>query len=611
MKNVSFVPYRHFDAGRFPSIAVNAGGVTIEGHQRQGDSKLFYNVGIALNQSIGFMTDNGTSFDNGAPPRFAINDQNWAVEIHKSNGPSSNLWYHAGPVDPGQQSWDHGDSHKDGSGQDPDIALNNSWVVVSVHEDDGNIMIRTGTLDTGERIINFNDASTLASGVTPTVALNNLGLVVAAYSNDETIYWWLGRVVDGALNPIGSGVAANGILPSIGLTDEGVVVLGFESGGGIFAMAGALTDNGIHWATPQQYANGSNPWVDASGQIGVHAFPGGDALSDALMAGTSPIYQRSTWMGDSAQIQAKALRQLVFPGSHDAGMAITQDCTSSGRTCNTRTQFIDIGQQLEMGSRYFDLRPALYQGAFFTGHYSDTEVPIIGIQGCNGQSLGEILDQTAAFLLRTQQEVAILKFSHYYDKDNDKFGFNSEQMQALIDLVLQKLPGLLFVNTTDSRLADIALSGITANGSRAIAVFDEIGALADPSAGIYSYADYNPGSGLNADLVVFDRFSSTNDLAAMETDQWAKQADTANHGGDLFLLSWTLTQSGIQAATCGVPGVDSITTLANKAAAAFFAEVISRLGSGEISQATLPNVLYLDICNGFGTDVAILVNGVV
>src|SRR5262249_30664900 len=63
--------------------------------------------------------------------------------------------------------------------------------------------------------------------------------------------------------------------------------------------------------------------------------------------------------------------------------------------------------------------------------------------------------------------------------------------------------------------------------------------------------DYEDDGGAPANLTVFDSYSSTNSLNAMIINQFAKMEDVANHGGDLFLLSWTLTQDVSQASACG------------------------------------------------------------
>ena len=64
------------------------------------------------------------------------------------------------------------------------------------------------------------------------------------------------------------------------------------------------------------------------------------------------------------QIGGKTLKQLVLPGSHDAGMSvITGD--AAGIPCNVLTQSYGIGGQLNLGSRFFDIRPVIGECCFW------------------------------------------------------------------------------------------------------------------------------------------------------------------------------------------------------------------------------------------------------
>lgn len=632
--NVSFTPWYGFDSGRYPSIAVNARGTIISGHQREGTSAIYYNVGAAgLNGPS--INPVGTEFDSGAPPRMAINDNDVALEIHKSNGPSDNLWYHAGTVDPDGRTWDHGDSHEDGNGQDPDIGLNNANQVVAVHEKDGTVYVRSGMLDTSNMEIDFETTLTVAEGYRPTVAINNRGNVIVVYRSKAygNLQCWQGQMNYGVVRNISSGWAASGDNPSVGLCDDGFVLLGYAYDGGMYTTAGQVSASSVSWTPALQYAYGDHPWVDCQGSWAVQSYPSDDLADFTLYASSCKIWDRANWM-EKAAYQSRSLKRLVLPGAHDAGMSTHQACTLDGTQCNTRTQFVDIGLQLQGGCRYFDIRPVWYNNEYWTGHYADTGIPGIGIQGCNGQKLDQILDQTRTFLQGTSHEVAILKFSHYYDKSADRLCFSKSRLEDLMSYVEDRLDGYLYINDTGMGLTDIPIGTITASGSKAIAVFqfvpnravssdaskpctcvDASGpqcgpeyATADPTRGLYGYADYCPACPVAADLTVYDQYSATNDLDAMISNQWQKQANTANHGGDLFLLSWTLTQSGTQATACGVTWLDSIVAIADTADCKLFSEVASRFDNHEISQATIPNVLYVDLCNGFATDVAVWLN---
>lgn len=77
------------------------------------------------------------------------------------------------------------------------------------------------------------------------------------------------------------------------------------------------------------------------------------------------------------------ISQLSIPGTHDAA---TVECNGASGKCQSRT----IAEQLEMGIRCFDLRPA--------ADYSGTDLPIYhGIYNCN-IDLSDVYDTFNAFL---------------------------------------------------------------------------------------------------------------------------------------------------------------------------------------------------------------------
>ena len=633
MKNVSYVPYSKFDAGRYPSIAVNVHGTVIEGHQRQLDSNIYYNVGTAGNDMVNFNINSGIKFDAGAPPRFALNDNNWAVEVHKSNGPSDKLWFHAGQVNPSNKTWAYGSSQHDGNGYDPDIAINNSNQVINVYQDNGKIKCRLGTVNTSKKEIKFNSAIEVATGKTPTVAMTDSGKVVVVYDDSQNnLYYWIGQISGTTVTKKGSATFGSGSNPSVGLTESGFVMLGYAKDGDLYGKAGTLNETNITWQTAYQYAYGNFPWVDVKGNYAVQVFPSDDFADYSLFASLSTIANRANWMSANPKIQALPLNKLVMPGSHDAGMSSSSNGTIGVSVCNTRTQYIEIGGQLEMGCRYFDIRPTMYKGQFMTGHYS-------GTNGANGQSLDSVLSQASAFVDGQSNEVVVLKFSHYTDRDAGTACFSQSTMNNLVSSVKSALGNRIFVmsaaqQSTYGRVANIPLSEITSNGSKIITIFqfvpnkktesgdsknctceDDSGPLCvpysnspDPSSGIYGYADYCPACPPIADFTVYDQYASTNNLGQMISNQWGKLGDVRNHGGDLFLLSWTLTQSVAQAGTCTFTWADSIIAIAGTADAKLYSECIQQVSTGLIAMDKLPNILYVDLCNGFATDVAIYLN---
>lgn len=91
-------------------------------------------------------------------------------------------------------------------------------------------------------------------------------------------------------------------------------------------------------------------------------------------------------------IGERKLKQICMPGSHDAGMDRLNGQTAGVTRQNTQTQRLNIGDQLRMGSRFFDFRPVLGNGGqFLAGHYSN--VGNVMNFGGNGISVDDMISQ--------------------------------------------------------------------------------------------------------------------------------------------------------------------------------------------------------------------------
>jgi len=169
------------------------------------------------------------------------------------------------------------------------------------------------------------------------------------------------------------------------------------------------------------------------------------------LIGSDPTSDYSNWMSDNLQLLGEhELKDVVIPGSHDTGMYVVENCTSiatiGANACNTQTQRGSILEQLRSGIRYFDLRPVLYDTVFYTGHFQEVESHFnLGCNGAelSGASLSSILSQVADFM-HSSGDLVILKFSHYYDRDECTFGFDDKQMTKLCKAVTSQLAGLLY-----------------------------------------------------------------------------------------------------------------------------------------------------------------------
>ena len=221
-----------------------------------------------------------------------------------------------------------------------------------------------------------------------------------------------------------------------------------------------------------------------------------------------------SWMKDMWDVISKRpLRDLVLPGSHDAGMYhlsrifgeapevwpefLRQILTSK---CNTRTQEVEIAEQLMQGSRHFELRPTIFvdsnsdEEIWFLSHGSRFE--FLGNRvyvGALGERLDHVLKNVSAFADKHEKELVILRFSHYsymhlYGKEVIAIAdFNQQQKIQLLDLI-KSILGERMIRSSDPfiRLADCTpeqLLGKTEG--RVLCVFEDMSSLASPEDGIF------------------------------------------------------------------------------------------------------------------------------
>lgn len=609
MSDVFFNFPNRYDSGIIPSVGV-ANGTVVEVHQSQGASTLWYNVGGLTGDLVGFGASQ--KYDDGIHPAVAVNAGGTVVEVHETQSPfSSGMYYHVGQVDASNKAIALGSSHNYDSGNKPRVALNNSNVVVEVHESNGpssNMWYHVGIVAPSEKTIAFGSSHNYDSGVTPSIAINNENVAVEVHQSDglSTNLWYHVGVVDPTGKTIAFGASHNydsGANPSVALADDGFVIEIHQSQSfnTLWKRIGRVdvANKTINWiGSSVYYCDGSNPAVASDGTMAVQVNQSGSSLYCAA----SMVIDRTSWMADNLSlIGDKSLMEVALPASHDAGMGITQDCRLA-RDCNTKTQNHTILGQLQVGSRYFDIRPVIYNGAMYTGHYSVNAT--LGTLGCNGQSIADVLNDVKSYL-ENGRDLVILKFSHYFDRDGGG-GFSDQQMKTLLEQVTKALQPWLYIGSVPSGgLQSVKVNDYIGTGGKVLAVFDK---LSDPLksqfSGVYSYAD----KGSLGDLVVYDEYADSNDLDTMISDQLSKLANAANHGDNLFLLSWTLTQSTAQAIACATLAAPSILDLAQQADVALWPALVSAYQRGMISSTRMVNLIYADNIQGTQTDFAIWLN---
>ncbi|KAF2141878.1 uncharacterized protein K452DRAFT_34954 [Aplosporella prunicola CBS 121167] len=296
------------------------------------------------------------------------------------------------------------------------------------------------------------------------------------------------------------------------------------------------------------------------------------------------------WMQQNmATLGGRKLRHICMPGSHDAGMSVFGTHTGLVKDANTLTQKFSIGEQLKAGSRWFDIRPVISNGGFYTGHYSDTKV--VGWQGANGQSLTDIINEINSF---TEQyhELVILDISHSLDTDNDYKEFSQSQWNNLFDQ-LSKINDRLNttgISTTED-LSQRTLSQFIGHGAGSVLIVVEL-----PN-GITLGKYFQQGIVASSpNFPFYNVYSNSDDLDTMKADQLSKLAANRKTPDDpFFLLSWTLTETAVESiwGSIGFPGdFNSILGMAGSAYQPLFESF------GSFNAKSYPNVLYMDL---FGT----------
>ena len=142
--------------------------------------------------------------------------------------------------------------------------------------------------------------------------------------------------------------------------------------------------------------NGMATETNAKGAVIDEGFRHNAAVNWILSADESGAFWSNSappvdWMQQSlGSLGNRTLKHICMPGSHDAGMSSYSPGTVGANFENTQAQYLNIYNQLLLGSRYFDLRPVVSDGVFVSGHYSELDSVWVG---GNGESMSDIIAQ--------------------------------------------------------------------------------------------------------------------------------------------------------------------------------------------------------------------------
>ncbi|CAG7562816.1 unnamed protein product [Fusarium equiseti] len=282
----------------------------------------------------------------------------------------------------------------------------------------------------------------------------------------------------------------------------------------------------------------------------------------------------------------RPLSQICMLGTHNSGMSSVSHCDVPAGILDDYVlcQSTNVYGQLINGSRYFDIRPQISGGQFWTGHYN-------GKVGARGESLATIISGVKQF---TQQfaELVVLNFSHALQTDADGWrDFNADEWRSLMKELLQ-LDHLYVVKDKSmaNNLSLLKLDDFIGNGKAAVVCVIDNDAL---DFGEFATKGFYKTSQLN----IRNEYSDKDDAVIMVNDQLGKmKGHMSAKDKRLSLLSWTLTQQ--------MPRWDGdvfgflmrigqslkpIRTLAYTCNKELFTRVLP-----EVGLTSFPNVIYID-----------------
>jgi hypothetical protein len=331
-------------------------------------------------------------------------------------------------------------------------------------------------------------------------------------------------------------------------------------------------------------------------------------------------YNPASWMEDTL-FPAKGnltLKDIVIPGAHDAGMSALNGTGgihgTSINPCNTLTQKLNIGKQLNAGIRMFDLRVGSFKNAIYTKH-SSSDCMAEAMGGGYGEQFKNILDSVKTFLNRHKKEFIIITFSHFCPKE--------ASADHVADTIFSVLGKDKIYNNQSKNIGDIKLNDLA---GKVIITFEQY-------ANREKLIDSNSMADKAKTFLNFRRaYAATNQVDKLLTREalfFTSMKDGINKN-DLVRLDWQLTQSsdeaalicndfqdekvspvvnGIMLLTNVVKKNQSIIDLAQFGNKYLPSKLNTWIDSGSVNKHNKPNILYVDAAGAWITDYCIELNG--
>lgn len=277
---------------------------------------------------------------------------------------------------------------------------------------------------------------------------------------------------------------------------------------------------------------------------------------------------------------------ICIPGSHDAGMYLIRNCSIGANECNTQTQALPIKEQLEIGYRYFDLRPTKLRGELLTYHFNEC-----GGMGCYGGDLKTIFREVNNFI-KKYREVVILQFDHFCKLTPDDDRFYKLLQDTFKDNIYRETARNEHIYDWDLR--DI----LGENGQgKVILLFKNTGI---PNSDEYRQKGYFDFEILNN----IGGWTDKNSYKKLKESQLENYNNYVPQYPNLFEFSWQMTHETADVIRCLIDKSNSIKAMSKKSNAGFQEVVDSMIQTGAIHSSKMPNFFWLDYGGDWMRDVA-------
>lgn len=239
----------------------------------------------------------------------------------------------------------------------------------------------------------------------------------------------------------------------------------------------------------------------------------------------------------------KPFLKLIFDG-------LLEKVINALQCLYAKTQYLDVGELLGCGVRYFDLRPRVSPSGGLIAYHGQDHF------GAYGQPLPEIARQIRAFLTSHPTETLILQVGHFYGKagesEHDALIANFEP--GFVDLISDLLYKADTEETANAKNLNELTMGELRGKCLLLTSYDNRSAIK----GMWGYDSY----GLKKDekqndvikftvdskklgqYTLFDDYAGTCEVEACQKDQihkWEMWNNQFRSEDIAFLLSWTLT----------------------------------------------------------------------